>query len=241
MDETPDCARVVPLLAELATGAATGHERALALRHAAGCPSCRAELADLSRVADDLLLLAPLREPPAGFESAVMRRLDPAGAGRLDPAGAPARAVTRPRRPRALRLVAAAAALALAAGAGAAAESWRTAPDRRLADEYRRALAEPPGQGPRSAALTTDSGAVVGAVYLYPGTPAWVMVTITNAPEPGDYAMDVVTVDGVRYAAGVCPVAGRTGTIGYSLPVPVASIATIELSRPGLRMTVHPR
>lgn len=233
MDEMPDCARVVPLLAELATGAATGHERALALRHAAGCPSCRAELADLSRVADDVLLLAPLREPPAGFETAVMRR--------LDPPGAPARAVTRPRRRRALRLVAAAAALVLAVGAGAAAESWRTVPDRRLADQYRRALAEPPVQGPRSAALTSDSGAVVGAVYLYPGTPAWVMVTITNAPEPGDYAMDVVTVDGVRYSAGVCPVTGRTGTIGYSLPVPVTSIATIELSRPGLRMTVHPR
>jgi hypothetical protein len=233
MDETPDCARVVPLLAELATGAATGHERALALRHAAGCPSCRAELADLSRVADDLLLLAPLREPPAGFESAVMRRLDPAAAG--------PGVVRRRSRPVALRLVAAAAALVLAVGAGAAAESWRTAPDRRLADEYRRALAEPAGQGPRSAALTTDSGAVVGTVYLYPGTPAWVMVTITNAPEPGDYAMDVVTVDGVRYPAGVCPVTGRTGTIGYSLPVPVTSIATIELSRPGLRMTVHPR
>jgi hypothetical protein len=77
-------------------------------------------------------------------------------------------------------------------------------------------------------------------VYLHQGAPAWVMVAITAAPEPGDYTMDVVTVGGVRYRAGVCPVTGRTGTIGYSLPVPIASIATIELNRPGVRLTVRP-
>lgn len=229
MDETPDCARVGPLLAELATGAATGYERAEALRHVAGCPACRGELAELSRVADDVLLLAPLREPPAGFESAVMRRLP--GLART----------RRPRavRPLAVRLVAAAAALVVAVGAGVAVESWRTEPERRLADEYRQVLARP-ASGPRSVAVTTDSGAPVGSVYLYQGSPAWVMVAITAAPEPGDYTMDVVTVGGVRYRAGVCPVTGRTGTIGYSLPVPIASIASIELNRPGVRLTVHP-
>jgi hypothetical protein len=238
MDETPDCARVRPLLAELAAGAATGYERAVVLRHVAGCPACLAELAQLSRVADELLLLAPLREPPAGFESAVLRRLDPA--------------TTRTRRrarrwqfgtagrPLAVRLVAAAAALVVAASVGVAVESWRTAPDRRLAEQYRHVLAQPGGAGPRSAAVTTDNGEVVGNVYLYQGSPAWVMVAITDAPQSGNYAMDVVTVDGVRYPAGVCPVAGRTGTVGYSLPVPIAAIAAIELSRPGLRLTGHP-
>jgi hypothetical protein len=234
MDETPDCGRVGPLLAELATGAATGHERALALRHVARCPGCRTELATLSRVADDLLLLAPVREPPAGFESAVMRRLAPGiDAPRL-------RRGERGWRSGAARLVAAAAALLLAVSAGVALESWRTAPDRRLADRYRQVLAEPSSPGPRSAAVTTDRGDVVGQVYLYPGSPSWVMVAITAAPEPGNYAMDVVTVEGVRYPAGVCPVTGTTGTIGYSLPVPLGSIAAIELSRPGLRLTVHP-
>lgn len=233
MDETPDCARVGPLLAELATGAATGYERAEALRHVARCPACRGELADLSRVADDVLLLAPLREPPAGFESAVMRRL-PGLARTRRPRAVRPRAV----RPLAVRLVAAAAALVVAAGAGVAVESWRTEPERRLADEYRQVLARP-AAGPRSAAVTTDSGATVGNVYLYQGSPAWVMVAITAAPEPGDYTMDVVTVGGKRYQAGVCPVTGRTGTIGYSLPVPIASIATIELNRPGVRLTVH--
>src|SRR5690348_15830571 len=161
MDETPDCARVGPLLAELATGAATGYERAEALRHVARCPACRGELADLSRVADDVLLLAPLREPPAGFESAVMRRL-PGLARTRRPRAVRPRAV----RPLAVRLVAAAAALVVAAGAGGAVESWRTEPERRLADEYRQVLARP-AAGPRSAAVTTDNGATVGNVYLY--------------------------------------------------------------------------
>ena len=233
MDETPDCARVGPLLAELATGAATGYERAEVLRHVAGCPACRGELADLSRVADDVLLLAPLREPPAGFESAVMRRLPGLARTRR-----PRAVRSLAARPLAVRLVAAAVALVVAVGAGVAVESWRTEPERRLADEYRQVLARPPS-GPRSVAVTTDSGAPVGNVYLYQGSPAWVMVAITAAPEPGDYTMDVVTVGGVRYRAGVCPVTGRTGTIGYSLPVPIASIATIELNRPGVRLTVH--
>lgn len=143
-------------------------------------------------------------------------------------------------RPAAVRLLAAAAALAVAVAAGVVLESWRSAPDRRLADRYRQVLAQPSTPGPRSAAVTTESGDVVGRVYLYPGSPPWVMVAITAAPEPGDYAMDVVTVDGVRYPAGVCPVTGRTGTIGYSLPVPIVRIAAIELTRPGLRLSVHP-
>src|SRR5215468_6843808 len=120
MDQTPDCAGVAPLLAELAAGAVTGYERAQALRHVEGCPACRRELAELSRTVDDLLLLAPWREPPAGFESAVMQRLDP-----VAPAGRSAR---RWRRP-ALRLVAAAAALVVALGVGVAVQAWRDAPD----------------------------------------------------------------------------------------------------------------
>jgi hypothetical protein len=229
MDETPDgCARVGALLAELATGAITGYERADALRHVAGCLSCRRELAGLSRVADDLLLLAPLREPPAGFETAVMRRLDPPAAK-----SRPWRQRQRPWRT-GLRLAAAAAALlvAVSAGAvmGAAMQSWRTAPQR---------PAPPAVAGARAGTVTTERGAVVGHVYLYPGAPPWVMVSITGAPESGDYAMTVVTGDGRSYQAGVCPVSGGTGTTGYPLPVALARIAAIELSRPGVRLTVH--
>src|SRR5215470_8862014 len=96
MDETSDCQRVRPLLAELATGAATGLDRDWALRHVEGCVACQRELAELALTADRLLLLAPEREPPAGFETAVMNRIagiDPRPTG-------PATAGRRPRRAR---------------------------------------------------------------------------------------------------------------------------------------------
>ena len=79
MDDTPDCARVGPLLAELATGAATGYERALALRHVAGCPACRIELADLSRVVPVDVAAMSVR-PPDGYAEGV-RGLNPLAAG----------------------------------------------------------------------------------------------------------------------------------------------------------------
>jgi hypothetical protein len=88
--------------------------------------------------------------------------------------------------------------------------------------------------------VTTATGTVVGHVFLYQGAPPWVMVALTAAPEPGDYTMVVVTRDGYQYPAGVCAVTGRTGTTGYPLPVPVAQIASIELTRPGIQLLVHP-
>jgi hypothetical protein len=75
MAEEYGCEQVRSLLVELATGVLTGHERGLALRHVAGCASCRQELAALAQVADSLLLLAPVAEPAAGFEGRVMARL----------------------------------------------------------------------------------------------------------------------------------------------------------------------
>src|SRR5262245_42378735 len=75
MDELRECSQIRPLLPELATGAATGHDRARVLRHCAGCAACRHDLAEYARVADEVLLLAPVHEPPAGFESAVVARM----------------------------------------------------------------------------------------------------------------------------------------------------------------------
>src|SRR5262245_10199369 len=86
MDETSDCRRVRPLLAELAIGAATGIDRDWALRHVTGCVACQRELAELALTADRLLLLVPEREPPAGFETAVMNRITGIDPRLADPA-----------------------------------------------------------------------------------------------------------------------------------------------------------
>src|SRR5215207_4803150 len=71
------CEEVCALAPELALGIVAGDERARALEHLADCPPCRARLEELSSVADELLMLAPAQEPPAGFESRVLGRLEP--------------------------------------------------------------------------------------------------------------------------------------------------------------------
>jgi hypothetical protein len=245
------------MLAELATTAATGHDRAQILWHVLDCPTCQHDLAELARTADELLLLAPQRQPPAGFDTAVVQRIQDLMAARVPdrtttegrlkaairrllprgtvgPAHLPAGALRAARR-----ALAGAVALVLAGFVGAGIVLWRTAPDRQLADEYRHGLIVGSGQAPRSAPVTTDAGVAVGHVYLFPGTPAWILVAITAAPQPGGYTMSVVTTAGVRYYAGVCQVTGQVGTAGYPLPVAVNQVALIEMTRPGIRLDVH--
>src|SRR4051794_41957840 len=96
------CEQTRNLAGELALGIADGAERAAALEHLAGCAECRRAVAELSDVTDELLLLAPEREPPPGFESRVLAHLQPAPA-------------SRPRRPRPARAL-----LTLAPPAGTA-------------------------------------------------------------------------------------------------------------------------
>jgi hypothetical protein len=52
--------------------------------------------------------------------------------------------------------------------------------------------------------------------------------------------MTVVTDGGYRYTAGICPVADRTATVGYGLPIDVARIAAIEMTQPGVRLIAYP-
>ena len=139
-----------------------------------------------------------------------------------------------------MRLAAAALALLAAAGAGAGIAYWQGAPDRQLATRYEQTLGVPGDHFPTAVAITTATGSVVGHVFFYPGSPAWVTVALTAAPASGNYAMSVVAKDGRRYPEGVCTVNGTTGTSGYPLPVEIADVAAIDLTQPGIRLTVHP-
>src|ERR1700754_3357233 len=69
------CGEFADALAEVATGAASGPDRARVLAHLADCADCRRELDELTRVADEVLLVAPEHDPPAGFEGAVLARI----------------------------------------------------------------------------------------------------------------------------------------------------------------------
>ncbi len=61
---------------ELALGQLDEPLRSALLAHAADCPHCRSLLDSLGTVADRLLLAAPRVEPPAGFETRALSRLD---------------------------------------------------------------------------------------------------------------------------------------------------------------------
>jgi anti-sigma-K factor RskA len=95
------CEQTRELAAELALGITDGEERAQALRHLAECAECRRTVEEYSAVTDELLTLAPVQQPPPGFESRVLARLAP----------------PRPRRRLRRILVPVAAAAAAAAGA----------------------------------------------------------------------------------------------------------------------------
>ena len=66
---------VQALIPEAALGLLAGSERAEVLGHLDGCEQCRELMHELSAVADELVLLAPHAEPPAGFEERVLTRV----------------------------------------------------------------------------------------------------------------------------------------------------------------------
>lgn len=223
------CDEIAEPLALLATGALAGDERAAVLRHTATCASCRAELAELARVADGLLLLAPEVEPPAGFESTVIAQISRRRAAARRTAS---RASWRWPAGRGVRTVAAAAALVIAMATGAGIV-WRgTEADRNLATQTRNTLEIANGRYLHAARLTASTGAVAGTAFLYQGDPSWLLLSISGAPTDGPYEVVLVRDDGTRYGAGVCQVANGAGTTAYRLHIPVASIAAIEMTGP---------
>ena len=89
------CEQFHQLEAEVALGVTDARDRTTAFAHLQDCPSCRRELGQLSDVADMMAVLAPAVEPPAGFESRLLARLEEVKEGRPAPVarGAPSTAV----------------------------------------------------------------------------------------------------------------------------------------------------
>ena len=146
------CAELEELAAELALGTVAGAERAGALDHLAGCASCRELVDQLARVADNMLLLAPVIEPPPGFESKVLGRIGVAPVQELRPR----------RRRRVLVGVAAVALVAAMAGAGVA----------RLAEENDRPV------DIRSVLIADDEGQWTCRAMVYGDNPTWLVVSL---------------------------------------------------------------
>ena len=174
------CEEIREILPELALGVADGEDRGRALQHLAECPECRAELAKLSDVADELVLLAPHREVPVGFESRVLAEVLPP----------PQR-----RRRRRLRLVLAPAAAAIAAAAITLAI---VSGDLRDASHYHQTLKEANGKEFEAYSLYGGGGggAFAGTVFSYQGSPNWLLITVDPAHRADLTGAQLVMDDG---------------------------------------------
>jgi hypothetical protein len=193
MTASERCAALRDALTEVALGVADGTTRGAVMAHLATCDSCREELSSLAAAADEVLLLAPEREPSADFEGRVLARLSPG-----QPDSGPVHPVTV-RRHRARRAVLATAVGVSLLGVGGAGVWLATAPDRELATSYRSTLDTANGRYLAAADLITDSGAggsaqSVGTVFLYEGNPSWAYVVVRDAGAAPSYDV-VVTVD----------------------------------------------
>jgi hypothetical protein len=254
------CDQVRELASELALGIAAGEERDRALRHLSGCPDCRRLVAELSSVGDELLLLAPERQPPPEFESRVLADLrqlasSPSPGPSVAPAppdssaarvvqDSPARPPLAPvpsarpaPRPRSAwlagrrRWLVAAVAAVLAGSLGAGTMVLATADDRRLADNYRSVLGAGQGSFFAAAPLQGPRGRA-GTVFGYQGRPPWLLVTLQPAAGGGRYQVQAVTRDGRTLALGEAVLGGAQGAWGAQLPVDLSAVRELRLLAP---------
>ncbi|MGP4044763.1 hypothetical protein [Streptomyces sp. 2A115] len=158
-----DCAWLRAVADELALGILPGQERAEAIAHLDGCPTCREHVEQLTLVGDELLSLLPGSEPPAGFETRVTD-----GMGLNRP--------TRRRRPRVGVAVAAAAAIALGFGFG----GWAVGTAIEGASAPSSRSSEPLGSehGLLAASLLAPDHRPVGRIFAYTGSPGWVYMSV---------------------------------------------------------------
>jgi hypothetical protein len=219
------CDETRQLAPELALGIADGADRARALEHLAGCADCRRAVGALSEVTDELLMLAPEREPPVGFESRVLERIAPA------PAPVPRRRVRRSPR----RLLAVLAPAATAAALATGIMLGVTNDDRRLADQYRATLAEAHGSYFEATSLRAPAGTRAGLVYGYRGRPSWIYVAVDPSYRSTAYDAELVLTSGRRVPLPRLRLDPRTGSGGQAIPVDLHDVATVRLvgSAPG--------
>jgi hypothetical protein len=215
--------RVQEGAAELALGLLSGPERADALAHMEGCGSCRTLVEELADVADRMLLLAPETEPPAGFETGVLARLD--GKERRRP------------RPRRRAVLAAAAVVAFLLGGVAGALVFRDRQSR-LDREYIAALRELDGRALAAARVRVPDGDRVGQLFLYEGATSWVFITIDDPGSKGEteLALELRFEDGRRVVLpGLRLVDGR-GSLGTTAELRLRDLDGIRVVDPAGRL-----
>jgi hypothetical protein len=206
-------------LADLALGLLDGRRRAALLQHVESCPRCLAEVERLTMAADGVVHLAPELEPPVGFENRLFDRL----AERETPATAAASRRWGPGgrwRPRTAKarvgLVAAAALMALlGVGVGWSLRGGDTP--------------TPPSGHPVLEARLIGAGRTHGEVYVSPGDPAWLTMTVASMTGSSTVQCRITTDRGVSYLLGSFRLHDGRGTWDAALPVPADHVERAQL------------
>ncbi|MGH9101464.1 MAG: anti-sigma factor family protein [Acidimicrobiales bacterium] len=228
---TASCEQVREAAAELALGAASGPERGAALEHLTGCDACQAYVAELAGLADRLLLAAPEREPPAGFDERVLERV---AAGQGGPAAVPLRqerAEGRRRwQPRRARVLGAAAALALL-GAAIGAGADQLAGGGSSGQASLAALGKALGATSFSAGHLTDAaGRSVGEVLVCRGHPSWVFVSVSAPSASSGAEVRLTAAGGSTTWAGYMTLDRGSGSWGGVVRIGAQPVRSVVVS-----------
>jgi hypothetical protein len=196
-----DCAELREVSVELALGDLSGSERADAVSHLGSCPMCGQLVGDLTRVAEELLLLAPELEPPPGFESRVLARL-------TDQA--------RPRRFRLRSLVAAAAALVMLAVGGGLLVQTVDRDDR--------------PETVRTALAISASGRATCRVVVHGERPASLVVSIDGpAGTTWEYLVEAQPSEGAAIPVGRFALDDGHGLLAANVPVDADELKSVRV------------
>lgn len=170
-----DCKELDDQLEALALGAVPEPTRSQMHAHIATCAECRGRFDEVLGLSDRLLALAPQHEPPAGFESRVLDRLNVPDSLAW---------------PTAAKLVGVAAALLIVLAAVGA-----VAIDRRVRDEGLTIA--------RSGVIVRGDGSQVGDVQLIGGDRPFVLVALDHPnPGPGSVSCQLELPDGRTVIVG---------------------------------------
>lgn len=212
---TPHCGHCRELAPELALGLVTGPERAEALLHLQGCAGCRDHLAELARLHDSLLALIPGAEPPAGFETRVLARLD-----------------TRQVRPARRRVALTAAAVLAAAVFGGAVVAGVSDRGPEPVPAAQPAPPASPDAGERTVmyAPLTAGDREIGQVYAYRGSQSWMYVYLEANTSPGPLTCVLQLEDGSTTAPTSFPVTGGDAFWGGPVPLGRSGLAGVRVS-----------
>jgi anti-sigma factor RsiW len=207
----PRCDEIRELAPELALGIVEGEERGRALEHLADCPDCRRRVDELAEVADQLLLLAPHREPPVGFESSVLNEVLPAPPKR--------------RRRRRFAFVLAPAATAVAAAAITLAV---VSGDIETASHYRQTLQQANGKEFEAYSLYGPGGRFAGTVFSYQGAPNWLLITVDASHRADLSGAQLVMDDGSQRSLSWFHL-DASGSSGGGIPVDPHRVSVLRL------------